>query len=108
MNNEGFISSYHVSDLLIHDLIKPRKFNCVPAVSRGILSALPRWVAEFTKFAVEFVKFRRRKLWALMIRNGLQRTEYDITWGNTHDTDRRVWRATIDERLTRATASHGP
>src|SRR6218665_2517495 len=42
MNNEGFISSYHVFALLIHDLIKPRKFNCVTAVSRGISSALPR------------------------------------------------------------------
>ena|SRR6218665_1833293 len=42
MNNEGFISSLHVFDLLIHDLIKPRKFNCVAAVSRGISSALPR------------------------------------------------------------------
>jgi len=52
---------------LIHDLIKPRKFNCVPAVSRGISSALPRWTAEFTKFAAEFVKFCRGKLWALCI-----------------------------------------
>src|SRR6218665_95349 len=40
MNNEGFISSLHVFDLLIHDLIKPRKFNCVTVVSRGISSAL--------------------------------------------------------------------
>jgi len=27
---------------LIHDLIKPRKFNCVAAVFRGISSASPR------------------------------------------------------------------
>jgi len=27
---------------LIHDLIKPRKFNCVFAVRRAISSALPR------------------------------------------------------------------
>src|SRR6218665_3697882 len=67
MNNEGFISSYHVFDLLIHDLIKPRKFNCVFAVSRGISSALPRCAAEFTKFAAEFVKFCRGKLWALLM-----------------------------------------
>jgi len=46
---------------LIHDLIKPRKFNCVTAVSRGISSALPRRAAEFTKFAAEFVKFFPRK-----------------------------------------------
>src|SRR6218665_1932703 len=37
MNNEGFISSKHVFDLLIRDLIKPRKFNCVTAVSRGFI-----------------------------------------------------------------------
>jgi len=36
MNNEGFISSQHVFDRLIHDLIKRRKFNCVS-----------RWAAEF-------------------------------------------------------------
>jgi len=52
---------------LIHDLIKPRKFNCVSAVSRGISSALPQWAAEFTKFAAEFVKFFRGKLWVLMM-----------------------------------------
>ena len=62
MNNEGFISSLHVFDLLIHDLIKPRKFSCVSAVSRGISSALK------AKFAAEFVKFFRGKQWALMIR----------------------------------------
>jgi len=28
---------------LIHDLINPRKFNCVTAVSRGSSSALPQW-----------------------------------------------------------------
>src|SRR6218665_2609105 len=67
MNNKRFISSKHVFDLLIHDLIKPRKFNCVTAVSRGISSALPRRPAEFTKFAAEFVKFYRGKLWALLI-----------------------------------------
>jgi len=52
---------------LIHDLIKPRKFNCVSTVSRGISSALPWWAAEFTKFAAEFVKFWRGKLWALLM-----------------------------------------
>jgi len=52
---------------LIHDLIKPRKFNYVTAVWRGISSALPRWTAEFTKLAAEFVKFCRWKLRALMI-----------------------------------------
>src|SRR6218665_284130 len=67
MNNEGIISSQHVFHLLIHDLIKPRKFNCVAAVSRGISSAFPRRAAEFTKFAAEFVKFFRGKLWALVI-----------------------------------------
>ena len=52
---------------MIHNLIKPRKFNCVFAVIRGISSALPRWAAEFTKFAAEFVIFCRGKLWALFI-----------------------------------------
>jgi len=52
---------------LIHDLIKPRKFNRVSAVSRRISPALPRWAAEFTKFAAEFVKFTRGNLWALQI-----------------------------------------
>jgi len=51
---------------LIHDLIKPRKFNCVSAVSRGISSALPRRAAEFTKLSAEFVKFCHGKLWALV------------------------------------------
>jgi len=46
---------------MIHHLIKPRKFNCVFAVSRGISSAFPRWAAEFTKFTAEFVKFYPRK-----------------------------------------------
>jgi len=41
--------------MLIHDLIKPRKFNCVSAVSRGISSALLRWAAEFTKFPRNFL-----------------------------------------------------
>ena len=36
-------------------------------MSSGISSALPRWAAEFTKFATEFVKFCRGKLWALDI-----------------------------------------
>ena len=37
------------------------------AESRGISSALPRWAAEFTKFAAEFVKLCRGKLWALLV-----------------------------------------
>jgi len=28
---------------------------------------LPRWAAEFAKFAAEFVKFCRGKLWALLM-----------------------------------------
>ena len=56
-------------DLLIHDLINPRIFNCVSAVSRGMSSAFPRWAAELTKYTAEFVLFfSRRKLWALAIR----------------------------------------
>jgi len=39
MNNE--VHNMHVFDLLIHDLINPRKFNCVAAVNRGISSAFP-------------------------------------------------------------------
>jgi len=53
---------------LIHDLIKPRKFNCVSAVQPRNFICLPRWAAEFTKFAAEFVKLSRGKLWALLIR----------------------------------------
>jgi len=58
--------------LLIRDLINPRKFNCVSAVSRGISSAFPRWAAEFTKYAAEFVKFYHGKLWALLVLHPFQ------------------------------------
>jgi len=50
---------------LIRDLIKPRQFNCVAAMSRGISSAMPLCPAVFNKFEAEFVKVCRGKLWAL-------------------------------------------
>jgi len=50
---------------LIHDLIKPRKFNCVFAVSRGILSAFPRCAADFAKIPRNLSNFRG-KLWAYL------------------------------------------
>ena len=52
MNNEGFISSKHVFDLLIHDLIQPRKFNCDLTVDRGIficLAAVSRGIYQIRR-----------------------------------------------------------
>src|SRR6218665_3961532 len=57
MNNEGFTSSLHVFDLLIHDLIKPRKFNCVATEfhlpCRGEPRNLPNSPWNLSNFAAE-------------------------------------------------------
>jgi len=58
MNKEGFTSSNkHVFDLLIHDLIKPRKFNCVSAdfhlPCRGEPRNLPNSPRNLSNFAAE-------------------------------------------------------
>src|SRR6218665_473032 len=57
MNNEGFTSSLHVFDLLIHDIIKPRKFNCVSAEfhlpCRGEPRNLPNSPRNLSNFAAE-------------------------------------------------------
>src|SRR6218665_957088 len=56
----NFMYSINVFDLLIHDLIKPRKFNCVTAVSRefhlpfrGEPRIFPNSQRNFSNFSAE-------------------------------------------------------
>jgi len=59
---------------------------------------------------VHGVRNRRRpkKRWIDMIREDCREMNMILQEATHLKRDRRVWRATIDERLTRATASPGP
>src|SRR6218665_941505 len=51
---------------------------------------------------------RQKKRWIDMIREGCEELHMTLPEATCMTRGRRVWRATIDERLTRAMASHGP
>src|SRR6218665_337602 len=51
---------------------------------------------------------RQKKRWIDMIREDCKELHLTLHEATCRTQDRRVWRATIDERLTRAMASPGP